>query len=62
MDYFVLGVCFFYIFFILSIIVLFIGIINLDPIMLVVATCLFMSAFLIKSEFKITVKFWQRID
>ena len=57
-----LGVVIFYALCILGVILELVGLLNIDVMFLVIGGAVLISAFLIKSEFKLYVTFWKEIE
>ncbi len=57
-----LGVVIFYALCILGVILELVGLLNIDVMFLVIGVAFLISAFLIKSEFKLYVTFWKEIE
>ncbi len=57
-----LGVVIFYALCIFGIILELVGLLNIDVMFLIVGTAFFISALLIKSEFKLYVTFWKKVE
>lgn len=57
-----LGVVIFYALCILGVILELVGLLNIDVMFLVIGVAFLISAFLIKSEFKLYVTFWKKIE